>query len=583
MPNTYIKDSTGTWRLVQRPFVKVAGVGATGATGSTPASWKPVKKIFVKDTDTNWKQVFGNSGTITYTAPATAVGNQFWNTPGDYQFTVPAGLSSVTLNMIGGGGNGAANTDYAPGAGGGSAAYFSGVTVPVTAGQIINYSVGAAGATNLINPNQFDGSPSKFGALIAGGGKGGHWRGTHTPNPSDELGGEAGIATGTGGVNGTAGNTGGRYGGNGNGGSSPYGTGGLGTSSGAGGAASGYGAGGGGGGNNSGQGPGTNGFVQIMYNGNAAAPALSAQNFTVPPGVYSLNITLIGGGGGAGGNHWPSASTGINDGLAGSPGQVVSGTLAVIPGEVYTVYVGGNGMSGSNSWDGYAFSIPGINSCTLALESTFRGNAGSVVTGVNTRGGGGGGATVLAKGTTIIAVAVGGKGGDSGIITGSTRSAGGTINTSNVIPAGWTATTGTNGGAGSNMAASYSGSYSQNSGAAGIQPIRTALAGTYSALTTTTPSAVTGSGTDFNFNNVTLAPGVILIANGVGQFGLRLNAKTVSATGIIIPSGGFSVGKTVSGINFNTAATQGNGGQAFYFYTGVTNNPGGPGSATITY
>lgn len=184
---------------------------------------------------------------------------------GSGTFTVPKSVYSLTLTMIGGGGNGNANTNGAPGPGGGSGAYFSNVSISVTPGQTISYSVGAGGASNSINPFQYDGTASTFGSLTAGGGKGGHWRNTNTSYPSDERKGEGGTATGTGGVNGTAGNDGGYYGGNGYGASSPYGTGGVGYSSGQGGAATGYGAGGGGGGNNSGQGQGSNGFITITW------------------------------------------------------------------------------------------------------------------------------------------------------------------------------------------------------------------------------------------------------------------------------------------------------------------------------
>jgi hypothetical protein len=185
-------------------------------------------------------------------------------TSGSGNWTVPAGITSVTLTMIGGGGNGNANTNGSPGPGGGSAAYFSNVVVSVTPGANVAYSVGVAGATNNINPFQYDGSASTFGSRTAGGGFGGHWRSSNTSYPSNELAGEGGVATGAGGVNGTAGNNGGLYGGNGNGASSPYGAGGPGTG-GTGGAATGFGAGGGGGGNNSGQGPGSNGFITLSW------------------------------------------------------------------------------------------------------------------------------------------------------------------------------------------------------------------------------------------------------------------------------------------------------------------------------
>lgn len=206
------------------------------------------KRLYVQATATD----AGATTAITFTAGS--AGN----------WTVPAGIYSITLTMIGGGGNGNANTDYTPGAGGGSGAYFSSVTVNVTPGQAIAYSVGRGGYSTANNPYQYDGTASVFGSLIAGGGQGGHWRGTHTPNPSDELPGSGGVATGTGGVNGTDGTAGGRYGGNGYGASSPFGTGGAGTG-GAGGAATGFGAGGGGGGNNSGQGQGADGFITIGY------------------------------------------------------------------------------------------------------------------------------------------------------------------------------------------------------------------------------------------------------------------------------------------------------------------------------
>jgi hypothetical protein len=229
---------------------------------------KPGLQIKNADGSGDWVTVnnsYTKVPTFTYTVWATIPPTTINLTSSSGIFTVPPGVYSLTLTMIGGGGNGNANTDYHPGPGGGSAAYFSNVVVSVTPGQAISYSVGAAGASNSINPYQSDGTASTFGALSAGGGRGGHWRGTNTPYPSNEAAGEGGVATGAGGVNGTAGNNGNRYGGNGFGASSPYGIGGAGTSSGAGGRASGYGAGGGGGGNNSGQGSGSPGLITLSY------------------------------------------------------------------------------------------------------------------------------------------------------------------------------------------------------------------------------------------------------------------------------------------------------------------------------
>jgi hypothetical protein len=154
--------------------------------------------------------------------------------------------------MIGGGGSG--NGNYTtpqgwPSPGGGSAAYFSSVSVPVTPGASIPYSVGGRGGN------------TSFGSLIAGAGGNAPDRSA----PTACQGGDGGIAIGTGGINGTKGGNGVCGGGDGRGANSPYGTGGVGRSSGTGGSASGFGAGGGGGGNNSSGGSGSPGFITLSY------------------------------------------------------------------------------------------------------------------------------------------------------------------------------------------------------------------------------------------------------------------------------------------------------------------------------
>jgi hypothetical protein len=154
--------------------------------------------------------------------------------------------------MIGGGGSGQGNYTSPqgwPSPGGGSGAYFSNVSVPVTPGASISYSVGGRGGN------------TSFGSLIAGAGGSAPDRSA----PTACQGGDGGIATGAGGVNGTKGGNGICGGGNGNGANSPYGIGGVGRSSGTGGSASGYGAGGGGGGNNVGGGSGSPGFITLSY------------------------------------------------------------------------------------------------------------------------------------------------------------------------------------------------------------------------------------------------------------------------------------------------------------------------------
>ena len=228
--------------------------GYAGYDGAVIVIFTKSFRAWIKDTD--WKEVNNayvkipsSSKTLYRTIPPTTT--TFTNS-GAGTFAVPPGVTSVTLTMIGGGGSG--NGNYTtpqgwPSPGGGSGAYFSSVSVPVTPGASIPYSVGGRGGN------------TSFGSLIAGAGGNAPDRSA----PTACQGGDGGIATGAGGVNGTKGNNGVCGGGNGNGANSPYGTGGVGTSSGTGGSASGFGAGGGGGGNNSSGGSGSPGFITLSY------------------------------------------------------------------------------------------------------------------------------------------------------------------------------------------------------------------------------------------------------------------------------------------------------------------------------
>jgi hypothetical protein len=191
-------------------------------------------------------------------------------------FVVPKGVTSVTLTMIGGGGSG--NGNYStpqgwPSPGGGSAAYFSNVIVPVTPGASIPYSVGGGGANTT------------FGALIAGAGGNAPDRSA----PTACQGGDGGIAVGAGGVNGTKGGNGICGGGNGYGANSPFGVGGVGVSSGPGGRASGYGAGGGGAGNNSGGGGGSPGRLTLSYSSSPVAVLVTTGGWKEIQQIYVKN------------------------------------------------------------------------------------------------------------------------------------------------------------------------------------------------------------------------------------------------------------------------------------------------------
>ena len=243
--------------------------GYAGYDGAVIVIFTKSFQAYVKDTD--WKlitnayvKIPSSSKTLYRTIPPTTT--TFTNS-GAGTFVVPPGVTSVTLTMIGGGGSG--NGNYTtpqgwPSPGGGSGAYFSSVSVPVTPGASIPYSVGGRGGN------------TSFGSLIAGAGGNAPDRSA----PTACQGGDGGIAIGAGGVNGTKGNNGVCGGGNGNGANSPYGTGGVGTSSGTGGSASGFGAGGGGGGNNSSGGSGSPGFITLLYSSEPIAEIVETGGWT---------------------------------------------------------------------------------------------------------------------------------------------------------------------------------------------------------------------------------------------------------------------------------------------------------------
>ncbi len=72
-----------------------------------------------------------------------------------------------------------------------------------------------------------------------------------------------------------------------------------------------------------------------------------AQTFTVPAGVSSINITTLGAEGGAGATGGDGATGG-----AGGRGSRATGTLAVTPGQVLTIFVGGAGGAPTAGFNG---------------------------------------------------------------------------------------------------------------------------------------------------------------------------------------------------------------------------------------
>jgi hypothetical protein len=117
-----------------------------------------------------------------------------------------------------------------------------------------------------------------------------------------------------------------------------------------------------------------------------------AHAFTVPAGVTSLQVTLIGGSGGNG--RFPGSAGG-----AGGQGATVAATVAVTPGETLLAEVAGNGE-------------PGYTEGSGAGGSGGGGLGGGII--FVSGGGGGGGASDLRSGpspATRLIVAAGGAGG----------------------------------------------------------------------------------------------------------------------------------------------------------------------------
>ena len=123
--------------------------------------------------------------------------------------------------------------------------------------------------------------------------------------------------------------------------------------------------------------------------------------FTVPPCVTSIIVKAWGAGGGGAGND-------SYVGLPGGGGAYATSTLAVTPGQVFSVVVGGGGgLGGSHA----ASTGAGAGGYGLG-NGGDGGDPGS--SGTSGAGGGGGGGSGLVSNGTIVVDAAGGGGGGGG-------------------------------------------------------------------------------------------------------------------------------------------------------------------------
>jgi hypothetical protein len=132
--------------------------------------------------------------------------------------------------------------------------------------------------------------------------------------------------------------------------------------------------------------------------------------FTVPAGVTQLTVSMTGAQGGRGGVD--SQGLPASGGYAG----LITGTMAVTPGQVLTIAVGQGGVTGRSSVAHGVGTTPAGAGAAGGLNplGTYKGGFGGLAghSGTSGDGGGGGAATVITTGgATIVAAGAGGGGG----------------------------------------------------------------------------------------------------------------------------------------------------------------------------
>ncbi len=404
------------------------GTSASGTSGSLTITYSPSPSVVLTGTTS-----VSTSTTVSYSY-----------TGATSTFTVPAGVTSITVRALGSGG-GIGNSGGGNGGAGGS----SSGTLAVTPRHVLSILVGGAGGSGSYGGAGYGGggggstngaggggmtwlsATSTFSTstviLVAGGGGGG------SAYSSALTGGAGGGSSGGNSVGGGGGGTQSGAGGGGSGGGvgGGAGYGGAGGSSGGAGGGGGYYGGGGGGVNGAadpggggsgyvsgsltnatttqgtGAAQGANGSLTITYPDSYTYSYTGATStFTVPAGVTSITVKTVGAGG-------------ANSDLPGGPGGSSSGTLAVTPGATYYIDIGGAyGGGNGGSADGDDCGDSGANGggmTWLSPASTFSTSTVDIVAG---GGGGGGGQSCGAGGSGGagggIAGAAGGGGGGGG-------------------------------------------------------------------------------------------------------------------------------------------------------------------------
>jgi len=150
-------------------LANVNAVSLDGVPGSNYATLDVLTNYATLDALTNYATVddltnYATLASISNDPGMSPIPNmQVFDSPGTNQFTVPAGVIQIAVEVWGGGGGGGNASSEAPGAGGGAGGYGKGVFT-VTTGGGYTVVVGTGGRAAV------SGSSSSFGALISAGG-----------------------------------------------------------------------------------------------------------------------------------------------------------------------------------------------------------------------------------------------------------------------------------------------------------------------------------------------------------------------------------------------------------------------------
>ncbi len=140
-----------------------------------------VTTVTVPTTFNNYVNVGGNLktyyGNIVANVSGFFLSNAFYGTAGSYTWTVPAGVSSISVAGVGGGGGGSQKTTGGSGGGGGQLTYIN--NVPVTPGDTYTIVIGTGGNTGSNfgvsggDTYMFKNTGNTVPILLATGGRGG--------------------------------------------------------------------------------------------------------------------------------------------------------------------------------------------------------------------------------------------------------------------------------------------------------------------------------------------------------------------------------------------------------------------------